>query len=474
MINRSLIRQKVVQSLYPYLLTKSDFSIISLPGRATRDRHFAQTVYIALLQAIERLCGYGSSPIAKLCPKPLQESTITKSLSSNTDLKAQVEACPEAESLFDDILPNLLQQIKSSAAYRSFTHSRSRDIPEEAEFWKITLETVFAHSLDFEKACRKAEGFTIGGMTKGIELAVETLESYANKRKSFTDALASLEASLSKSRELYMALLWLSVELVQLQDERIDAARNKYLPSEEDLNPSLRFVDNAFIKAIAENPEIVEFRKDNPFTWREDPIFLEGLLDKITASKTYKKYMASADTDAKADAELWRDLYETIILPSDEIAEFLETKSLYWNDDMHIIGTFILKTVKQIKVKGEEVIVNILPKYKDEEDARFGAELFTYVVKNKEEYAGYIDRFLTDGSWDSDRIAFMDFVIMQTAIAEMMNFPSVPIPVSLNEYIEIAHHYSTPRSGHFINGILYSVITYLREQKLLLKPDKSN
>ena len=128
----------------------------------------------------------------------------------------------------------------------------------------------------------------------------------------------------------------------------------------------------------------------------------------------------------------------------------------------------------QIKVKCEEVIVNILPKYKDEEDARFGAELFTYVVKNKEEYAGYIDRFLTDGSWDSDRIAFMDFVIMQTAIAEMMNFPSVPIPVSLNEYIEIAHHYSTPRSGHFINGILYSVITYLREQKLLLKPDKSN
>ena len=472
MINRSLIRQKVVQSLYPYLLTKSDFSILSLPEHPTRDRRFAQTVYIALLQAIERLCATGSSPVAKQCPKPLKESALAKSLSSNADLKAQIKDYPEAENFFDDILPDLLQQIKSSAAYRSFTHTRERDIPEEAEFWKVTLNTIFARSLDFEKACRKHPDFTIGGMKKGLELAVETLESYANKRKSFTNALAALEASLDKSRELYMALLWLPVELVQLQEQRIDAARNKHLPSEEDLNPSMRFVDNALVKAIAENPEILEFRKDNPFTWTEDPVFLDNLLDKITASTVYRDYMAAPETDAQTDAELWRDLFTNIAC--DELDEFLESKSVYWNDDMHIIGTFIVKTIKQAKIKDGKISLKVLPKYKDEEDSRFGAELFTYVVKNRNEYAGYIDRSLMSGSWDPERIAFMDSVIMQTAIAEIMNFPSVPIPVSMNEYIEIANYYSTEHSGRFINGILYAVITYLREQNLLTKSDKSN
>lgn len=168
------------------------------------------------------------------------------------------------------------------------------------------------------------------------------------------------------------------------------------------------------------------------------------------------------------DCEFWRNVFKNIILPSDELAEALETKSVYWNDDLDIMGTFVLKTIKRIGGSAEEP-VELLPKYKDEEDSRFGAELFMDAVNNLEEYRSYIDRFINASQWDPERLAFMDGVIMITAIAELLNYPLIPVPVTLNEYIEIANSYSTPRSGQFINGILYSVINYLRSEGKLTK-----
>ncbi|MDE6651976.1 MAG: transcription antitermination protein NusB, partial [Paramuribaculum sp.] len=161
-------------------------------------------------------------------------------------------------------------------------------------------------------------------------------------------------------------------------------------------------------------------------------------------------------------------VYKSIILPSDELAEVLESKSVFWNDDIEIMGTFVLKTVKRIANSQKEP-VELLPKFKDDEDARFGSELFMYSVNNLEEYRSYIDKFINASQWDPERLAFMDGVIMITAIAELLNFPVIPIAVTLNEYIEIANSYSTQRSGQFINGILYSVINYLRQEGKLSK-----
>lgn len=468
MINRVLIRLKVVQLLYSYLLTRSDFQIQQLPDNATRDRKFAQSVYVGLLEAILHMCGYRASmPLNAY--KPLTDSAIGKALNNNADLKALADNDPEAEHLFDGMLANLLQQIVSSGAYRSYTHTRERDIPEDSNFWKITLQTLVAHSPEFEQCCRKCENFTIEGMQKGLELAIETLESVAGNRKSFTDALRSLESAMNKSRELYISLLWLPVELVRLQDERLEAARNRYLPTDEDLNPNLKFVNNAYVKAIAKNAEINEYLRDNPVSWADDAVMLGKMLDTILASDEYKKYMAAPRSTFKNDAEFWRTVMLNIVLPSELLDEALESKSALWVDDLHIIGTFVLKTIRQFALSDEGDNATILPKFKDDEDARFGAELFTYVVQNRVEYTGYIERFMSSGSWEPERVAFMDFVIMLTAIAEIINFPAIPIPVSLNEYIEIAKYYSTPNSGHFINGILFSVINCLKEEHKILK-----
>ena len=159
--------------------------------------------------------------------------------------------------------------------------------------------------------------------------------------------------------------------------------------------------------------------------------------------------------------------------------EMIENKSVYWNDDLAIMGTFTLKTIKQMAnteqdcsaLTPEELgrLVELLPVYKNREDEAFGPTLFEGAIKNRDEYRQYIDRFINDSQWDPERLAFTDIVILITAITELIAFPSIPVPVTLNEYIEIANYYSTARSGQFINGVLFSIVNYLKEQGKLLK-----
>lgn len=178
--------------------------------------------------------------------------------------------------------------------------------------------------------------------------------------------------------------------------------------------------------------------------------------------------MAEDETSFAKDCELWRTLLRMVVFPSDSLAEALEQRSVYWNDDLTIMGTFVLKSIKHFAAakSGE---VNLLPIYKDEEDARFGPELFLTAIKERDTYRSYIDRFVNDSSWDPERLAFMDIVILVTAITELLKFPSIPMAVTMNEYVEIANYYSTPRSGQFINGVLFSIANYLKEEGKLNK-----
>ncbi len=151
----------------------------------------------------------------------------------------------------------------------------------------------------------------------------------------------------------------------------------------------------------------------------------------------------------------------------------LEGKSVYWNDDMQVMGTFVLKTVKQAprEVHTDEKgnrIIELLPMYKDDEDRRFGPELFAAAVEHRVEYRALIDKYVK-ADWDPDRIAFMDVVVMLTAIAELVKFPQIPLPVTMNEYTEIAADYSMPRSGQFVNGLLYSAAQDLKAEGYINK-----
>lgn len=177
--------------------------------------------------------------------------------------------------------------------------------------------------------------------------------------------------------------------------------------------------------------------------------------------------MASEDASYEADREVWRKLYKSFIMENEDIDGVLEEKSLYWNDDKEIVDTFVLKTIKRFE-PGNSIKQELLPEYKDDEDKDFARKLFRATILNADQYQRYMSE--TSRNWDFSRLAYMDVVIMQIAIAEMLTFPNIPINVTINEYVDLAKVYSTPKSSGYINGMLDSIARYLVSSGLLLKP----
>ena len=194
---------------------------------------------------------------------------------------------------------------------------------------------------------------------------------------------------------------------------------------------------------------------------------MRKLYNQIVNSQTYKDYMESGESSFEEDRELWRKLYRTLVMDNDELDAVLEGKSLYWNDDKEIVDTFVLKTIKRIQ-QTDKADMPLLPEFKDEEDREFARKLYRATILNAEQYQMYMSQ--TSHNWDFSRLAYMDVVIMQIAIAEMMTFPNIPISVTINEYVDLAKVYSTPKSGSYINGMLDSIARHLVETGVLLKP----
>lgn len=473
MINRVLIRIKVVHMLYSYLLTKENFKLYDAPEGGSKSKKYAYMLYRDLLMAILYLSG--DSVVRRLVAVPgvgdnkyLMVNRLAKILGADSDMKAIVKDNAESFIAFSNVLVALQDAIVKSGIYRSYIRKRKVTLEDDVEFWSVVVTSIFAKSNELQAFARKNPEYSLAGFQHAIALVENTLKGVMGTKISYIQAVDSLKKSLDKAYELYHLLLMLPVELTRMQELRIDNARNKYLPTDEDLNPNLRFIDNKLIPILAENEDLHKYFKENPVDWSAKYDMLKILLDKIMQSEVYADYM-SANTDSlEEDCEFWRTILRTVILPSDILAETLEAESVYWNDDLDIIGTFVLKTIRRIGV-GEGNGARLLPQYKDEEDARFGAELFESTVEHYDENLKLIERFVDSRQWDPDRLAFMDVVIMNTAITELIDYPLIPIPVTLNEYIEIANYYSTPRSGQFINGILYSVINYLKNEGKLVK-----
>ena len=184
-----------------------------------------------------------------------------------------------------------------------------------------------------------------------------------------------------------------------------------------------------------------------------------------------KRVFPIYENESKADTILeycksHNILLDEVIFVDDDFIDQLESKSVYWNDDLETIGTFVIKTIKRFETEGGKAF---MPMYKDDEDGRFGEQLFSQTVQGRERSDELINRFLQTENWDVERVAFMDRVVMDTAITEILNYPAIPTRVTLNEYIEIAKYYSTPRSGQFVNGILNSIINHLKAEKIIVK-----
>ena len=289
---------------------------------------------------------------------------------------------------------------------------------------------------------------------------------YQNGGKNLDTAEKELFFSLSKAYDMYNYLLLLMVEITKQAQRKQSAAKSKLLPTAEELYPNTKFVDNRFIAQLEVNKQLLEFSETQKKTWENESEFVKSLCEKIMDSDIYKEYMASETSSYEEDRELWRKLYKRIIFNNEELDQVLEDQSLYWNDDKEIVDTFVLKTIKRFEEENGAK-QDLLPEFKDEEDQDFARRLFRRTILNADYYRHLISE--NTRNWYLDRVALMDIIIMQIALAEILSFPNIPVSVTLNEYVEIAKLYSTPKSGSFINGTLDGIVNALKKENKLTK-----
>ena len=289
---------------------------------------------------------------------------------------------------------------------------------------------------------------------------------YLNAKRDLPSVEKELFFSLRKAYELYNLLLLLPIEITELQRRKLDAGKHKLLPGKTDLAPNTKFIENKFVLRLSENKQLEKIVASENISWTNDIDFVKRLSETILNSELYDEYMNASDSSFEADHEFWRKIFKSFICNNEDLEQVLEDSSVYWNDDLEIVSTFALKTIKRFN-ENSEAEENLLPMFKDDEDVRFAEELLRRTIMYQSEYRDLIQKQAKN--WEFERIALMDLIVMQTALAELTSFPTIPVRVTLNEYIEIAKHYSTEKSGTFINGILDGIVASLKKENKLLK-----
>ena len=298
-----------------------------------------------------------------------------------------------------------------------------------------------------------------------IKIVQLTYAYYQNGNKLMDSAEKELLFSLSKAYDLYNYLLELIVAVTQEERNRVEVATKKAVREGQPM-PSQKFAYNKFAVQLEENKMLQEFAETQKQSWANSVEFVRGLCNQIEQSQAYAEYMADTDDSYEADREIWRKIYRQLIQENEALDQLLEEQSLYWNDDKEVVDTFVLKTIKRFDPKNKAK-QELLPEYKDLEDKDFAIKLFRSTILNADQYQRYMSE--TSRNWDFSRLAYMDVVIMQIAIAEMLTFPNIPISVTINEYVDLAKLYSTPKSGGYINGMLDSIARYLVSTGKLMK-----
>ncbi|UCH13916.1 MAG: transcription antitermination factor NusB, partial [Bacteroidales bacterium] len=258
---------------------------------------------------------------------------------------------------------------------------------------------------------------------------------YKSSGTSVNKAEKELLFSIRKTYDLYHYLLLLIINVTDYALSRIDIAKNKKIPTWEDLHPNTKFVENKLILQLRNNKQLNEFLKNNKLSWVNYPELIRNLFNKIKDSQHYKEYMNNNNRSYEEDKNIITDIFIKDIADFEPLYQNLEEQSIYWNDEVEFVISIILKTIKNFK-EDEGENGNIPPLYKNEEDIKFVKRLFRKAILNKEEYRKLIEQYAKN--WEIERIAFIDILILQIAIAEVIEFASIPTKVTFNEYLEIA------------------------------------
>lgn len=272
--------------------------------------------------------------------------------------------------------------------------------------------------------------------------------------------------SFQKSYDLYHYYLQMILDLTEGYSRIVDQRKSKLLPSQEDMNPNLKLLENKFSLQLKDNIQLQEYIKERPFAWNEYDALIRSLLNEILESDIYANYCQQTEDSYDVDREFWRKVFKQFICANEDIDLLLEDESLYWNDDIEIVESFVIKTIKQFE-ESSGPNQPLLQMFREDDDKEFAVKLLREAVINANDNWKRIEQYTAN--WESDRIAQMDMVIMLIALTEIIKFPSIPINVTLNEYINIAKSYSTEKSAPFINGVLDAIINELKEKKEIFK-----
>ena len=292
---------------------------------------------------------------------------------------------------------------------------------------------------------------------------------------SLAEAEAQLELSCEATRDLYIYMLGIVSPLTKIAQERIEAGKSKFNPTEEERNPNMKFAENALAKFLDEDVDFQKVFKKKKFEWMQYDLFLKKVMTSVASKEYYAEYMASDDKSLAEDCKLFTRIFEEEFVDSEELEKILEDKSLYWNDDLAYSLTWCCKTLKNI-AKGESW--SLIPLYQSEMLKGEGVESDKLFVRRllQASFAGY-ERYSamvaeSVSGWEKERLFSTDVVLVVMGLAEAASFPTIPVKVTMNEYVEISKFYGTPKSRSFVNGLLDKLVQQLANDGQINKEGK--
>ena len=300
-------------------------------------------------------------------------------------------------------------------------------------------------------------------------IRVKVMQSLYAYSQSENDNLNLEEKFLLKSMDemydLYLLMLDLFVEIKDHVEDYLEKAQQKHLPSEEDVDPNRKFVNNELIALLSDNEALraaLETRKLN--NWKNDDEYVEILWSEIRKSDIFRNYMSTRTSTFKEDKEFLISIFKEVIAPNEKLYDYLEDRKITWIDDLPLVNTAIVKMLQKATPGKEQALTRL---FKSNEDKEYGIQLFRKTLLNDDSLAAEMEG--KTPNWDKERIADLDTILIKMAICEFLKFPSIPVKVTINEYLEIAKEYSTPKSSIFINGILDKLSKEYRENGKLNK-----
>ena len=286
------------------------------------------------------------------------------------------------------------------------------------------------------------------------------------------EAEAGLDASCEATRDLYVFMLGIVPPLTRVARERLESARKKFNPTEEERNPNMKFADNALAVLLDEDPDFAKAFSKRKFSWEQYDLFLKKIYSSIVQKDYYRKYMESGTSSLAEDCRLFTRIFEEEFTDSVELEQILEDMSIWWNDDLAYSLTYCCRTLETLARGGRW---ELPPLYqsdmkkdaKMESDRLFARRLLQNAFAGRQRYSEMISGSVSN--WDQDRIVSTDMALIITGLAEAENFPTIPVRVTINEYVEISKYYGTPKSSIFVNGLLDRLIQKLADDGRIRK-----